>query len=59
MMELFDDRSTTLFYIAIITTTAVVAVAGIGVGRAFQYWYFDNMKPPASDRVQDLIIAMR
>ena len=51
MMEFFDDRYATLLETATAIATIIIVVAVIGIGRAFQYQDFDNMKHLVFDGV--------
>ena len=47
LIELFDDRYAALSEVVVVVVT-IVAIATIRARgeRSFQYWDFDNMKPP-------------
>ena len=59
MVEYFDERYADLAETVAAAAAAAVAAEGGGAGQGFQYWDFDNTKPPTFDGVQDPIVAMR
>ena len=58
MVEYFDERYADLAETVAAAAAAVVAAEGGGAGQGFQYWDFDNTKPPTFDGVQDPIVPM-
>ena len=59
MMDFFDDRYTAMAENVVVAASVVVVAVGVRQGLVFQYWDFNNTKPPNFIGVQDLIVAMR
>ena len=60
MVEYFDERYAALAETAASAAgSAVIAAGGGGAGWGFQYWDFNNTKPPAFDGTLDAIRDLR
>lgn len=58
LIELFDERNTTVTEVVVAATTTAVAAARPHGGDSMQYRKFNNMKPQEFNRVNDPIIDM-
>ncbi|XP_023760538.1 uncharacterized protein LOC111908976 [Lactuca sativa] len=59
MIELFEDRYVALIEVVVAAATTIIIDARIREERSFQYWDFDNKKPPEFYTVKGPIVTIR